>query len=475
MIDHDSHFIDGKWCKAKNADHTIVRDSATEDAFAKVSHGTHGDIDDAVKAARAALPSWSTMPVERRASFIRAIADQLEARSDELTSGITAEVGMPVKLTRRIQVQAPIAAWRATADAANEATSDTPLGHSIITKEAVGVVAAVTPWNYPLHQITGKLAAAFAAGCCVVLKPSELAPTAAKVLGEAVIAAGLPAGVVNIVFGDGATGDALVTHSGVDMISFTGSTKVGRHIASTAGQALKRVALELGGKSAGIALRDADPASVVRQALASCLLNSGQTCSAITRLVVPEDRYDEYRAALKAAAGKMRLGDPRDPDTRVGPLVSAEHKQRVEEFIADALEQKFDPIVVGNEAPPAVGFFVSPTIFGRVPTASRLAQEEIFGPVLTVQTYSTDDEAIAIANGTPYGLAGAVWGGSAEQAQAVARRMRAGQVDVNGAPFNPAAPFGGFGASGIGRESGSYGIEEFLELRSIQIPTAAAR
>lgn len=474
MIEHDHHLVDGTWRKSSNATQTIVRDSATEESIATVSHGTYDDVDAAVKAARAAFPSWSAMPVERRASFIRTIADQLEARSDELTSGITAEVGMPVKLTRRIQVQAPIAAWRATADAAAEVMSDVPLGHSIVTKEAVGIVAAITPWNYPLHQITGKLAAALAAGCCVVLKPSELAPTAAKVLGEAIIAAGLPAGVVNIVFGDGVAGDALVTHAGVDMVSFTGSTKVGRHIASAAGQALKRVALELGGKSAGIALRDADPALVVRHALSSCLLNSGQTCSAITRLIVPEERYDDYREALKAAAGKMRVGDPRDPDTRVGPLVSAEHKQRVADFIADALEQKFDPIVVGNDASPTCGFFVSPAIFGRVPIASRLAQEEVFGPVLTVQTYSTEEEAIEIANGTPYGLAGAVWGGSSEQAQSVARRMRAGQVDVNGAPFNAAAPFGGFGASGIGREGGGYGIEEFIELRSIQIPAAAA-
>ncbi len=318
MIDHDSHLIDGKWRKASNAAHNIVKDSATEEAIAKVSHGSYDDIDAAVKTARTASLPWSVTPVQQRAAFIRAIADQLEQRSDELTSGITAEVGMPIKLTRRIQVQAPIAAWRATADAAAKAMTDAHLGHSVITKVAVGVVAAVTPWNYPLHQITGKLAAALAAGCCVVLKPSELAPTAAKVLGEAVIAAGLPAGVVNIVFGDAKTGDALVTHSGIDMVSFTGSTKVGSHVASSAGRALRRVALELGGKSAGIALRDADPALVVRHALSSCLLNSGQTCSAITRLIVPQEQYDHYRALLKAAAEKMRLGDPRDPDTRVG-------------------------------------------------------------------------------------------------------------------------------------------------------------
>jgi aldehyde dehydrogenase (NAD+) len=475
MIDHDRHLIDGDWRAASNAAHTIVRDSATEEAIATVSHGGEDDIDAAVKAARLAFLPWSSTPVHQRAAFIRAIADGLEERSDDLSLGITAEVGMPIKLTRRIQVQAPIAAWRATADAAEDALSDARLGNSIVSREAVGIVGAITPWNYPLHQITGKLAAALAAGCCVVLKPSELAPSAAQALGEAIIASGLPKGVVSIVFGDGATGEALVAHPGVDMVSFTGSTAVGRHIAATAGRALKRVALELGGKSASIALRDADPALVVRHALSSCLLNSGQTCSAITRLIVPQEQYDDYRARLKVAVEKMRVGDPRDPDTRVGPLVTAEHRQRVEAFIADALERQYDPICVGGTGEtPSEGFYVAPAVFGRVPIASRLAQEEVFGPVLAVQTYSTEEEAIEIANGTSYGLAGAVWGASAEQAQSAARRMRAGQVDVNGAPFNAAAPFGGFGASGIGREGGGYGIEEFIELRSIQIPAAAA-
>jgi aldehyde dehydrogenase (NAD+)/betaine-aldehyde dehydrogenase len=475
MINHDRHLIDGEWRATPAVAHTIVRDSATEEAVAKVSHGGPADIAAAVKAARSAFVPWSSTPVAERAAFIRAIADQLEQCTEEMTSSVTAEVGMPLKLSRRIQIQAPIAAWRTTADAAGDALADARLGNSIVTKAAVGVVAAITPWNYPLHQITGKLAAALAAGCCVVLKPSELAPSVAQALGEAIIASGLPKGVVNIVFGDGATGEALVAHPDVDMVSFTGSTAVGRRIASAAGQALKRVALELGGKSASIALRGADPAIVARHAVSSCLLNSGQTCNAITRLVVPQEEYDVYRGLLKTAVEKMRVGDPRDSDTRVGPLVSAEQKKRVEAFISEALEQKFDVISVGgDDAAPTKGFYVEPAIFGRVPIASRLAQEEVFGPVLTVQTYSTDEEAVEIANGTPYGLAGAVWGASAEQAQSVAQRMRAGQIDVNGAPYNAAAPFGGFGSSGIGREGGGYGIEEFIELRSIQIPAAAA-
>ncbi|MFM0704406.1 aldehyde dehydrogenase family protein [Paraburkholderia sediminicola] len=475
MIAHNKHFIDGAWRPALDTTHTVVHDSATEELIATVSHGTASEIDAAVKAARAAFPSWSATSVVQRAVFIQAIADGLEARVESMVTGIAAEVGMPLKLTRRIQVEAPISAWRATAAIAADALADTPLRHSVITKEAVGVVGAITPWNYPLHQITGKLAAALAAGCCVVLKPSELAPTAAQALGEAIAEAGLPNGVVNIVLGDKNAGEALVRHPGVDLVSFTGSTAVGKHIASIAGQALKRVSLELGGKSAGIALADADQAAVVKNAIASCFLNSGQTCSAITRLLVPQEQYDDYRAQLQTAVEALQVGDPRDGKTRIGPLVSAEHKQRVQSFIAEAVNQGYDVIKAhADTALPNRGFYVAPIVFGRVPLEARLAQEEVFGPVLTVQTYADEDEAIAIANGTAYGLAGAVWSGSPEHGERIARRMRAGQVDVNGAPFNAVAPFGGFGASGFGREGGTFGIEEFIELRAIQLPVRTA-
>jgi aldehyde dehydrogenase (NAD+) len=471
MIVHNKHFINGVWRFALDTAHTVVHDSATEEVIATVSHGNPSEIDAAVKSAKIALPLWSSTSIARRTSFIRAIADELEARLEVMVNGIAAEVGMPLKLTRRIQVEAPISAWRATAEIAADALADIPLRHSVITKEPVGVVGAITPWNYPLHQITGKLAAALAAGCCVVLKPSELAPSASQALGEAIAAANLPNGVVNIVFGDKNAGEALVKHADVNLVSFTGSTAVGKHIASIAGQALKRISLELGGKSAGIALADADQAVVIKHVLASCFLNSGQTCSAITRLLVPQQQYEHYRAQLQTAVNALKVGDPRDGKTRIGPLVSAEHRRRVQSFITEAIDLGYD--VINTQADislPTQGFYVLPTIFGRVPINSRLAQEEVFGPVLTVQTYADEDEAIAIANGTAYGLAGAVWSASSESGERIARRIRAGQVDVNGAPFNAVAPFGGFGASGIGREGGTFGIEEFTEIRSIQLP-----
>jgi len=474
MNHYHHHLIDGAWATAQATALSTVYDSATEEPIGTVAHGNTDEIDRAVKAARAAFLSWSSLPVATRADYLRAVADQLEARTEVLTAGITAEVGMPLKLSRRIQVQGPTQAWRATADLAAECLADNPLGHSLITKVAVGVVGAITPWNYPLHQITGKVAAALVAGCTLVLKPSELAPCTAQALGEAVVAAGLPAGVLNIVLGDGATGQALIMHPDVDMLSFTGSTAVGRKIAAAAGQALKRVSLELGGKSACIALVDANPSDVVRQVVASCFLNSGQSCNSLTRLLVPEALYETYRTLLSEAVSRMPIGDPMDPVTRIGPLVSAEHKARVQAFIADSEAQGFDLIVGGIEAQiPLKGYFVHPTIFGRVPADAVLAQQEVFGPVLSVTTFASEAQALSMANGTAYGLAAAVWSGSAEKSESIARQLRAGQVDVNGAPFNAAAPFGGFGDSGLGREGGRFGIEEFVELRSIQMPIAA--
>jgi aldehyde dehydrogenase (NAD+) len=467
---HRQHFINGAWTEALGWNETTVHDSATEQAIGKVVHATAPEVDTAVAAARSAYAGWSQLPLEARAAYARAIADRLESHAETLSSGISAETGMPIKLVRRIQVQAPISAWRSTADAAASALAETQTGHSCIARVPVGVVAAITPWNYPLHQITGKLAAALMAGCTVVLKPSELAPTAAHILGLAIEEAALPSGVVNIVFGDGSTGESLITHPQVDMVSFTGSTSVGRHIASVAGHALKRVALELGGKSASIALPEADPTLVARHAVGSCFLNSGQTCNAITRLLVPEDQYEQYRDLLKVAAEKMTLGDPRDETTRMGPLVSHEHRERVRSFLSEAASSGLDLISGGPDAPvPGLGYFVAPTIFGRVPAHARIAREEVFGPALAVLTYTSEDEALRIANDTEYGLAAAVWGDES-RAMAIAQRMRAGQVDVNGAPFNPLAPFGGFGASGMGREGGIHGIAEFTELRAIQTP-----
>jgi betaine-aldehyde dehydrogenase len=346
------------------------------------------------------------------------------------------------------------------------------LGHSLVLKEAVGVVACITPWNYPLHQAVAKVAPALAAGCTVVLKPSELAPTCTFILAEIIADAGLPAGVFNLVSGTGpVAGEALARHPGVNMVSFTGSTRAGQRVAELAAAGVKRVALELGGKSAALILDGADLPRAVKGTVSSCFLNSGQTCSAHSRMLVPEHLYPEAsRLAVEMAAGFVP-GDPEDAATRLGPLVSAGQRERVVQLIRKGMAEGAELLLGGPEAPAGLetGYFVKPTIFGRVTTGMTIAQEEIFGPVLSILAYRNEDEALQIANDPRYGLAGGVWAGDNETALRAARKMRAGQVDINGATFNLLAPFGGFGQSGYGRELGRYGLEEFLEAKAIQI------
>lgn len=468
----DKLFIGNQWVASATPGSIPVVNATTEDIMASVPVGDAADVDRAVAAARAAFDTWSAMAPESRAALIGKVADGLEARADEIAQVITGETGMPIRLSSRIQVAAPIAAWRAYADMASRAPALERIGHSVVEYVPVGVIGCITPWNYPLHQVTGKVAAALAAGCTVVLKPSEIAPLSAHILTEVIAQSGLPAGVFNLVSGGGAVGAALVSHPDVDMISFTGSTATGRAIAACAAETVKRVALELGGKSAAIVLDDADLALAVKAAVGSCFLNSGQTCSAMTRLLVPRELLQEaVSLAVKATEG-YRPGDPLDPTTRLGPLASAVQRDRVRGFI-DAGIRDGAAVAAGGTATPmglTKGFFVKPTILTGVDPRSTVAQEEIFGPVLCIIAYEGEDEAVSIANGVRYGLAAAVWAGSDERALRVARRLRAGQVDVNGAPFNLAAPFGGFGQSGIGRENGRFGLEAFLEIRSVQLP-----
>jgi len=469
-IDH--HYIGGARVPATPAGEVHVGDAATGAPLATVTLGGAADADAAVRAARLALPAWRALGARGRAPFLLAIADALEAVSGELAREISREVGMPLKLARRIQVDAPVAAWRATAALADSFGFERTVGNSRIVLEPAGVVAAITPWNYPLHQITAKLAPALLAGCTVVLKPSELAPATTARLIAAAERAGLPDGVLNVVLGGAAVGEALVAHAGVAMLSFTGSTAVGRRIAAIAAGDMKRLSMELGGKSAAVVLPGADLARAVKATLASCMLNSGQTCSATTRLLVPRADYAQCRALLREGAAALTLGDPEDPATRVGPLLSAAQKARVLDFIREAEQAGCDLVAGGSAAAvPGSGHFVAPTVFGEVPPDSRLANEEVFGPVLAVLCHDSQDDAIALANATPYGLAATVWAATPEQGEAVARELRAGQVDVNGGRFNALAPFGGFGMSGVGREGGAFGLEEFLEPRSIQLPT----
>jgi len=465
-------FIDGAPTPAGGIHDLPVLDSFTEAAFASYRSASASDVDAAVTAARRAFEAWAATPVADRIAAVRRIAAALRERSDDLAIAISREVGMPRKLAGRVQVGAPIAAWDMYADLAAGFKWESRIGHSLVQQVPTGVVACITPWNYPLHQITGKVAPALLAGCTVVLKPSELAPTSAFLLAEAVEQAGLPPGVFNLVHGAGPdVGGALVRHPDVDMVSFTGSTRAGRHIASLAGSDIKRVSLELGGKSAALVLPGADLALAVKATLAGCMLNSGQTCSATTRLLVPRASLDSVEAIVRELLSGYRMGDPADGATRLGPLISKAQQRKVLDMIDQALVAGARRIAA--DAPlPAHGFFVPPTVLTDVESGMAVAREEVFGPVLVLIAYDDVESGLALANGTDYGLAGAVWGPVTAQTLAVARRMRTGQVDVNGAPFNPAAPFGGFRKSGIGRENGRYGIEEFLEPVSIQLPPA---
>lgn len=473
MIARDQLFIGGQWVSPSAKDTIDVHSAGTGEVMGKVPAGTEKDIEAAVAAARAAFEGWSTTPADQRAEYLQKISDGLKARADELAKTIAQEVGMPVKMAARIQAGLPIANFANYARIAKEFRFEERVGNSMVCREPVGVVGAITPWNYPLHQIALKVAPALAAGCTVVLKPSEVAPFNAFILAEVVEAAGLPKGVFNLVTGFGpSVGEALVKHPQVDMISFTGSTRAGKRISEVAAQTVKRVALELGGKSASVILDDADLAVAVKGTVNGCYLNSGQTCTALTRMLVPESKYDEAAKLAAEAAKGFTLGDPLSESTRLGPLSSKMQLDRVRDYIKKGIAEGAELVAGGPEQPEGVaagGYFVKPTVFGKVKNSMTIAQEEIFGPVLSIIPYKDEEDAVRIANDSPYGLAGAVWSKDEARAQKVARRIRAGQVDVNGGAFNMNAPFGGFKQSGHGREAGIYGLEEFLEYKSLQL------
>jgi aldehyde dehydrogenase (NAD+) len=473
MLVRDKFYIGGRWVAPSSADTIEVHNAGTGAVMGRVPAGTENDIDAAVAAARGALQSWSETEPEKRAEFLEKISAALKARADELARTIAQEVGMPLKMASRIQAGLPIANFANYAKLVKEFSFESRVGNSLVVREPVGVVGAITPWNYPLHQITLKVAPALAAGCTVVLKPSEVAPFNAFMLAEAAASAGLPAGVLNIVTGYGAAaGEALVRHPGVDMISFTGSTRAGKRISEIAAQSVKRVALELGGKSASVILDDADLAQAVKSTLNGCYLNSGQTCTALTRMLVPQSKYDEAAKIAAEIAAGFSVGDPLAESTRLGPLTSKAQLERVRGYISKGLAEGAELVAGGAEPPEGVppgGYYVRPTVFGKVRNDMTIAQEEIFGPVLSIIAYRDEEDAVRIANDTVYGLAGAVWSKDEARAQRVARRIRAGQVDVNGGAFNMNAPFGGFKQSGHGREAGVYGLEEFLEYKSLQL------
>lgn len=476
MQNKDRLYIGGQWVAPSATGTLNVVSPSTEEVIATIPAGTAEDADRAVRAARDSFEAWSSTPPAQRAGFLRKIHEGLKARQDEIARDIATEVGMPLKMATRIQAQMPILSFGLYAKLAAEYAFEEQVGNSLVMREAVGVVAAITPWNYPLHQIAAKVAAALAAGCTVVLKPSEVAPLNAFILAEIIHASGLPAGVFNLITGLGpVVGEALAAHPDVDMVSFTGSTRAGKRVAELGGAAVKRVALELGGKSASVVLDDADLGTAVKATLNSCFLNSGQTCNALTRLLVPRARHGEAATLAAEGAKAFTPGDPLTDAGRIGPLVTSAQRDRVRGYIRKGMEEGAE-LVAGGVEPPnglAKGWYVQPTVFGNVKPDMTIAQEEIFGPVLAIIPYDTEADAIRIANGTVYGLAAAVWSGDEGRAQRVAKRLRAGQVDVNGGAFNIQAPFGGFKQSGRGRELGKYGLEEFLEFRSLQLKPVA--
>jgi acyl-CoA reductase-like NAD-dependent aldehyde dehydrogenase len=467
----DKLYINGHWTAPKGNKSINVINASTEEVMGRVPEGTEADIDAAVDAARAAFKSWSTTSAAERAGYLFKIQEGLKARTEEIGKLIAGEVGMPVKLATIIQVGSPTATFGIYAKLLGSFPFEEKVGNSLVVREPVGVVAAITPWNYPLHQIAAKVAAALAAGCTVVLKPSEVAPLNAFVLAEIIHASNLSAGVFNLVTGYGpVAGEALAKHPDVDMVSFTGSTRAGKRVSELASATVKRVALELGGKSASVILEDADLAAAVKGTINACFLNSGQTCSAHTRMLVPESKYKEAAKIAVELAKGFTVGDPFGGAAKLGPLVSDVQRERVRGYIKKGMDEGAELLVGGPDAPEglAKGYYVKPTVFGKVKPTSTIAQEEIFGPVLSIITYKDEDEAVKIANSTPYGLAGGVWSKDEEHAKKVAKRIRAGQVDINGGPFNLHAPFGGFKQSGKGRELGRFGLEEFLEYKSLQ-------
>ncbi|MFN8018219.1 MAG: aldehyde dehydrogenase family protein [Acidimicrobiales bacterium] len=475
MRTYDHLYIDGAWAPSSGDGRIEVINAATEQVMGSIPEGTAADVDRAVDAARRAFEPWAATPPKDRAAIVAQIAEGLAARADEIADTICGEVGMPRVLSTRIPAGLPQVIASSYPTIVEDFTWEEEVGNSLVVQQPVGVVGAITPWNYPLHQIVLKVAPALSAGCTVVLKPSEVAPLNAFILAEIIDASDLPAGAFNLVSGTGpVVGEAIASHPDVDMVSFTGSTRAGTRVAELGARTVKRIALELGGKSANILLPSLDGAELdkaVKAAVGSAYLNSGQTCTAFTRLLVPADRHDEIVDLLREEVeATYTLGDPATDGGRLGPLISAVQRDRVRAYIEQGIAEGATLVTGGPTAPDDLptGYYVRPTVFANVTNDMTIAREEIFGPVLSVLPYDDVDDAVAIANDSPYGLSGGVWGADPAEALEVARRIRTGGVEINGGRYNPLAPFGGFKQSGIGREAGRYGLEEFLQTTSYQ-------
>lgn len=472
MRQYDKLYIDGDWVAPVGTGNIPVRSASTEQIIGQVPSGNAEDALKAIAAARRAFDgAWGETSRDERVEWLQKIVGALQERMGEIAETISQEVGMPIGMATAIQAGLPIATASGLMEALKSVELERTVGNSLVVKEPIGVVAAITPWNFPLHQIVLKVAPAIAAGCTVVVKPSSDAPLNAFILAEICEAIGLPKGVVNIISGPGSeVGETLATHPDVDMVSLTGSTAAGRRVMTLGAQTIKRVCLELGGKSANIILEDADLVKAVKGGVNNAMLNSGQTCSAWTRMLVPRGKQAEILDLASETMASLEVGMSDNPSAKLGPLISDNQRGTVESYIEKG-KSEGAKLVRGGVRPTQfdTGYFVEPTLFGDVDNKMTIAQEEIFGPVLSVIPYDSEDEAVRIANETIYGLAGGVWGANKERAMSVARKIRAGQVDINGGGYNAMAPFGGYKQSGLGREAGEFGLEDFFELKSMQM------
>lgn len=466
---HDKIYIDGEWRAPAQATYANVINSTSEDVMASVCMCSEVEVDKAVAAAQSAFSSWSSLSSQQRQDYLAKAQDKLANKHEEIAQIIAQEVGTPLAVGRVFQAGFPLAVSEMYAGLP-KISEEEQVANAIVIQEAIGVVACITPWNFPLHQVVAKVFPALATGCTVILKPSEIAPLTAFLLAEIFDDIGLPPGVFNLVTGYGHdVGTALVAHEDVDMVSFTGSTSAGKTISKLAADTVKRVSLELGGKSASVILDDADLTNALIGSLRMGLLNSGQTCIAHTRILVPADLYEQAAATITSIVNQIPLIDPLGEGEGLGPLISAEQRQRVRYYIQTGVEEGATLLTGGAEEPEMIdkGFYVKPTVFADVTPSMTIAREEIFGPVICLIKYQDEADAIEIANDSVYGLSGAVWSNNEKRAKYVARQLRTGQVHINGGQLNPLAPFGGYKQSGNGRELGKYGLEEFLEFKAI--------
>ena len=472
MHTRDQLYIDGKWVQPIGTGSIDVINPATEEIIGKIPVGSADDVDKAASAARIAFDSWAKSSIEERINILNALSNALKEKGESIAQTITAEVGTPIGYSRVAMVGTPRVVSRSYAKILENFDWEEKVRNSIICKEPIGVCAFITPWNFPLHQIIGKVAPAIAAGCTMILKPSKEAPLSAFILADILHEIGLPSGVFNLVSGHGSEiGNYMSSHPEVDMVSFTGSTGAGISVSEAAATTVKRVTLELGGKSANVALEDADPTLVAKKAIGACHQNSGQTCSALTRLIIPESMSDEVYEIIAEKNNSYTVGDPLEESTRCGPMVSLRQQKSVSKYIESGINEGATLISGGLGMPEGIskGYYVKPTIFANVSPDMKIWKEEIFGPVLVITTYKSEEEALKLANDSIYGLSGGVWSKDEKRAIKFAKDMRTGQVSVNGGAFNVSAPFGGYKLSGNGRELGSHGLNEFLEIKSIQL------